>query len=511
MLLGVCVISLMATAQNDFVISGFDDDSEVLDVWSATWGTTPFVDWSEEDVDGRDASGSIAVTADYYTASDDGWEQMVVTRSFEEPVVGSQYLAISVDVKVDPSSVPTNDGNYGYFELKRLDGATFGGVNLTSTDWTRVSFELAATEGEIPGIIVQNGNSGFQGPITYHMDNLSFTPRDSGETSAPSLLMEPGDEASGLKLVASAFGQAFQRQNVVYAPSEDWFAGVYWDDNETFQYQVTWADFPDRELYAGFQGHIILTVDGGGAISPDWNDPNVILVEFQYANWIGDDGEEGTEDDTLRARARFLHKIDEPGGNAMLYRTDPANGPVGFLGEVWADQMEGTWTLSFDGLSDAAIATPDGNSVAITLPEDSAFAFDGANSENGIAALFGVQPNSEDRIGQSATISRLSIQKGDDTIVDEAFEGGDLDPDTWILRAQDPGGIFPISSDIIYAISWALPDDGFELRGAASVEGPWLELGPAQLVGARRQVLIREGDLPGEASGFFQLRQSDDE
>ena len=35
------------------------------------------------------------------------------------------------------------------------------------------------------------------------------------------------------------------------------------DDSETFQYQVTWADFPDRERYAGFQGHISLTVDGG--------------------------------------------------------------------------------------------------------------------------------------------------------------------------------------------------------------------------------------------------------
>ena len=93
--------------------------------------------------------------------------------------------------------------------------------------------------------------------------------------------------------------------------------------------------------------------------------------------------------------------------------------------------------------------------------------------------------------------------------MDESFADGSLDPDTWIVRAQDPGGVFPITSDLAYTISWALPDDGFVLRAASSLEGPWTELGPAQLVGARRQVLIRQDDLPQGANGFFQLIQNE--
>ncbi|MCZ7638363.1 MAG: hypothetical protein M5U12_21360 [Verrucomicrobia bacterium] len=69
-------------------------------------------------------SGSLRVEADYFTPAGDGWEQMVITRTFAEPLVGSDYVSVSVDVKVDPSSVLNSDGNYGYFELKRPSDAT---------------------------------------------------------------------------------------------------------------------------------------------------------------------------------------------------------------------------------------------------------------------------------------------------------------------------------------------------------------------------------------------------
>ena len=64
--------------------------------------------------------------------------------NFDAPVIGSQYEAIAVDVKVDESSVANTDGHYGYFELKRTsDGSAMGGVNLTSKEWTTISFPIA--------------------------------------------------------------------------------------------------------------------------------------------------------------------------------------------------------------------------------------------------------------------------------------------------------------------------------------------------------------------------------
>ncbi|MBT5925132.1 MAG: hypothetical protein HOH33_00790, partial [Verrucomicrobia bacterium] len=428
---------------------------------------------------------------------------------FETPVIGSEHAAISIDVKVSSESVASSGGNYGYFELKRTDGTAFGGVNLTSTDWATIQFELAATEGEISGIIVQNGNSGFQGDVILFLDNLSFVPRQDVGSESPALTMEKAKEPSGLKLVASAFGQAYQRQNVVFVPSEDWGAGVYWsDEGGPMVYSVTWANFPDANLHAGFQGHIILSVDSGGGVSPDWNDPNVILVEFQYANWAGPDGEEGTDDDAVRARARFLHKINEPNGNAMLYRGDPAGGSVGVLGELWADSMIGEWQLTFQDLSNVAITAPDGNSVDFVLPSASAEALDGSLSQNGISALFGIQPNSDTRVGLGATISNIRIQKGNDVFVNETWDSDDFDPETWLVRAQDAGGIFGINPDLAYVFSWDLPDDGIAFRTASSLNGPWSQIDSARLVGNKRIVYLYQADLPSQEAGFFQLIQS---
>lgn len=488
----------------------FPDEFSVLDYWSPTWGTFPLVDWSSEDVDGATDSGSLKMTGDYFTTADDGWEQMVITRSFETPIIGSEHTSISVMVKVTEDSTPNLDGNFGYFEFKRTNGSTFGGVNLTEQDWTEVVFELSATEGDITGLIVQCGSSTFQGNVSVLMDNLTFVPRNSQPGEAPPLSLSRIQSSGGLRLTASAFGQAYQRQNIVFVPSEDWFNGIYWGDTvDPMTYSITWADFPDRNNHAGFQGHLMLTVDGGGSVSPDWNDPNVILLEFQYANWPGPDGEAGTDDDAMRARVRFLHKIYEDQGNAMLYRTDPANGPVGFLGEIFSDDMNGTWSLTFNDLFSAEITAPDGNSVSIALPQESGEVFDGSQSLFGIGALVGVQPNSEAHIGQFATLINFSINKGSSEFVNDDFTAAELNPDQWIVRAQDPTGIFLTPDDLSWALSWPLPDDGFLPVMKSELNGIWSPTPPARQIGNSRQVLIRSSELPSVEQGFFGLQPVD--
>lgn len=495
-------------AQENLVVDSFDDPFDTLDFWSATWGTDPYLDWDADDAGGSGTSGSLLVGADYYTAADDGWEQSVVTRNFDEPVIGSEHTAISIDVKVSAESVASTGGNYGYFELKRTDGSAFGGVNLTSTDWTTIQFDLAATEGEIAGIIIQNGSSSFQGDVILLLDNLSFVPRHQNGSTVPELTMQAAGESAGLRLFASAFGQAFQRQNVVFVPSENWDESVYWGDGEgAMTYALTWGDFPSAAEHAGFQGHIILSVDSGGSTSPDWNDPNVILVDFQYANWVGPDGEEGTEDDAVKARARFLHKINEPNGNAMLYRDDPAGGPVGILAELFTDSMIGEWQLTFEDSTQVSITAPDDSTVEFDLPAASAEALNGSLSQNGISALFGIQPNSDTRVGLGATISNVRIEKGNDVIVDESWGSEELNPEVWAIRAQDAGGIFVIQSDLAYVFDWDLPDDGISFQMAPSLNSSWTEVENARLIGNKRMVYLYQSDLPEGKTGFFQLTE----
>ncbi len=489
------------------VIETFDDET-TTEFWTPTWDTAPELVWDAQDAQGVATSGSLRVSADYFTPEDNGWEQMVITRTFDEPVEGSQHVSVSVDVKVDPASVPTLDGNYGYFELKRTDGSALGGVNLTSTDWTTITFPLAATEETISGIIIQNGNGGFQGPIIYYLDNLVFA-QVAGEIVPPSLVIEE-NTAPGLKLYTSAPNENFQRQNIVYAPSEDWGNQLWWvNQPEPITYSVTWSDFPDRNTYAGFQGHIMLIPDSGMATGnpfPDYSDPNVILIEFQYVNTAGPDGTNGTPDDQVLARARFLHKVNEPNGNAMLYRGPNTNDlPVGILGELFAPSMLGTWSVTFHDNTSITLTAPDNATLTLSMPEENAVYFEPQGT--GVSAQFGVMPNGgvPSAVGQSATLSGIKILRGSTVVVDESFPTATLDPEQWIVRARSEEGIFLVTPEVAFLLHWGLPDTGFTLNASEEVEGSWTVFGTPFPVGARRFVLVEDSVLPGQNAGFFRL------
>jgi hypothetical protein len=488
------------------VIDTFDT-ADTADAWSATWGSSPVLSWDQQDAKGLATSGSLRVAADYFTPAGDGWEQMVITRTFTEPIVGSDYVSVSVDVKVDPSSVPNSDGNYGYFELKRTSDATsMGGVNLTSTNWTTLTFNIPATEGTLNGIINQNGSGTFQGPIIYNLDNFLFT-KPATQNVPPTLTLAK-NATPGLKLMTSHPTEGYQRQNVVYVPSEDLNNQLWWQNQtDPLTYSVTWADFPDKTAYTGFQGHIMLVTDTSGTTTPDWTDANVVMVEFQYVNTAGADGTNGTSDDVIMAQARLLHKVNEAGNNAMLYRTqaNAADGPVGVLGQLRAPSMLGTWSISFRNNTTVTLTAPDGSTADFTIPAEDAALYE--PTTKGVTASFGVQPNAVSRIGLSAVISHIKIVKGTKTVVDEDFSAAELNPDKWVVRALEPGGVFPAPASVAYFVSWPLPDTGFTLRTGSSVTGPWTTPFTPNLVGVKRMVLVNQSALPSAKAGFFQLKK----
>ncbi len=62
-------------ARGDLVVDAFDTDAAVAK-WSATWGTSPTLAFDTQNAGGgATGSGSLKVSADYFTAADDGWEQ----------------------------------------------------------------------------------------------------------------------------------------------------------------------------------------------------------------------------------------------------------------------------------------------------------------------------------------------------------------------------------------------------------------------------------------------------
>ncbi len=189
------------------VINQFDSAVEIndgtQDLWFSEWGTATAIAFDPEDAGGSTnaSSGSLKASKDNFTPASDGWEQMVIKiQDFNPAIVSADHSAVSVDVKVDPSSTPTSAGQYGYFELKHGGGAVaFGGVNLTRTNWTRYTWNIAAGTADIVQLRIQNGNGEFQGPITYYLDNFVFVKKVGGPTLG--ILTTPQDDMKRTEVV----------------------------------------------------------------------------------------------------------------------------------------------------------------------------------------------------------------------------------------------------------------------------------------------------------------------
>ncbi|HTL55945.1 MAG TPA: hypothetical protein VL361_09715 [Candidatus Limnocylindrales bacterium] len=182
-------------------INRFDDATEA-DVWTPEWGTAVVLSFDAEDAGGGAAgSGSLKASADYFTPASDGWEQMVFKHiDFDPAFAIADYAGIAVDVKVDPSSVPTPANQYGYYELKYgSGGVSYGGVNLSATNWTTYSWPIAAGTPDLVQLRVQNGNGSFVGPITFFMDNLVLIKKVGAPTLA--ILTSPIDDVKRTDVV----------------------------------------------------------------------------------------------------------------------------------------------------------------------------------------------------------------------------------------------------------------------------------------------------------------------
>jgi hypothetical protein len=173
------------------------------------------------------------------------------------------------------------------------------------------------------------------------------------------------------------------------------------------------------------------------------------------------------------------------------------------LGEILAPSMIGTWSVSFHNNTNITLTASDNSTLDLTMPDADFPLYEPVTK--GVSALFGVQPNADTRVGLSATISRIKITKGSTVVVDDPFQTGQLDPAKWIVRAQDPGGIFTAPPDVALFISWDLPDTGFSLKASSVLTGPWSTYGTPMPVGARKLVLVGKTALPGQNSGFFRL------
>lgn len=469
---------------DEVIVDNFDDGN--TDGWAANWGTTPDVSFSALDGSGRETSGSLRVAANYFTPQST-WQQAVMTVPFPDTNVSAGFTHVNVDVKIDPASTPSVNGDYGLFEIKTTSGnPTIGGMRLTTTEWTHLSFEITPSIGILNGLLFQLGDDDMVGPIIYNLDNLTWTVR-TAPPPPPTLKIEKA--ASGLSLVHTATDQ-YGRHNIYSADSS--VLGFY-NDFDPVTYAFTILSFPDAMAYPGFQTHMFLVPGSPGTeTSPDWNEPNIIFLDVKA-------GAGGSGNCTLRWKA------NQANGNSQLY--------AGGLPVVNSASVLGTWKLRASGNANThlVVTAPDGSSTALDLPDAVASAY-----ANPLRFYIGVQGNSPNNIGQKVLLGSVRITKGetDDTVLlEDNFSGEALDTTKWVVNATAGGVQFLRPADAGFLVTWGLPDDGYVLRWKDSLGDdaflPWtpISAAPYALGPLQRQVHIPPAELLDFPSAFFQLQK----
>ena len=465
---------------DEVIVDNFDDGN--FDGWIVNWGTTPELSFSTLDRAGRETSGSLRVAANYFTPQST-WQQAVITVPFPDTNVSAGFTHVSVDVKIDPTSTASVNGDYGLFEIKTLSGTpTIGGVRLTTTEWTRLSFEIAPSVGVLNGLLFQLGDDDFVGPVIYNLDNLTWTVR-TAPPPPPTLSIQKA--SGGLSLVHTAT-DIYGRHNIYSADSST--LGFY-NEIDPVSYSVTLASFPSADQYAGFQAHVFLVPGGGGTeTSPDWNQASIIFLDIKAgANGSGN--------------ATFRWKTNQANGNSQLY--------AGGLPVVNSASVLGTWKFTVSGNTHFVLTAPDGTTTPYDLSAEAAAFFTGP-----LRFYVGVQGNNANNIGQRARIGGVLIAKGvsgELVLLEDTFSGDALDTTKWVENATAGGVQFLRPADAGFLLTWGLPDDGYSLQWRDQLGDdaflPWTPVSatPYALGPLRRQVHVPPVELLDFPTAYFRL------
>lgn len=428
---------------------------------------------------------------------------------------GTQYTNVSFDIRIEPASAMTPQGDYGGLNIG-LATASWGQLWLNdwnlpvptyriparaSNEWVHVVIPIDPTLNglnNIAGVIFKMWSNGqHTNTLTLWLDNITLEAKEGPPPPPPT--MSIAQATSGLHLFASQSGGQWQRQSIrTAANSYAWLSYPY----DQVRYSLTIKEFP-APAYAGYQVHMFLVPEAGMPYGPDdsaidWNAPNLIFVQItQNADGSGS--------------ARFMYKTNQPGGNAMLWNTDPAAGPVGTLAFLGSPTVRGTWTVGLHAAEEKiTMIAPDGSVTNFDMPP----ALKAEPWENLFAGplyvYVGSQPNALANIGQAAVLSGIKLESDDPAFptLEDDFTGATLDTAKWALAASDAAGIVLAPPDSAYWLSWTLPDVDFRLQTSPSVApGVWADLTPVALFrnNVIRMALISSTQLPGPEAGYFRL------
>ena len=119
----------------------------------------------------------------------------------------------------------------------------------------------------------------------------------------------------------------------------------------------------------------------------------------------------------------------------------------------------------------------------------------------------GIMPGDPARIGQMATIKRVSIT-GAAEALDSSFVGAPMDTNVWSVVAVSPAyGVQDIPTDKSMWLTWTLPANNFRLQSSATLEsGSWTNSSLAGFAaGGKQTIQVPPSAQPGPNAGYFRM------
>ena len=216
----------------------------------------------------------------------------------------------------------------------------------------------------------------------------------------------------------------------------------------------------------------------------DYNFANVIFMTIQQSN-------NGT------AFFSFSYKTNEPAGNGMTYNTtSPTNTlvntngwPIMPVAKLLANAAVGNWSVTFANSTNVTIAGPGGVSTNFIFDPASAALFTDPES-----LILGSQPNATNYIGLGVSYGNFSASGVAAPFGENFLAESALNTNNWRDLSSDPNGDIFVPQGTAYWLGWTLPDPGFSLQSATTVNAPanaWTDLSLTSIVdNGNRETLV---------------------
>jgi len=344
----------------------------------------------------------------------------------------------------------------------------------------------------ILGIDIWSGWGNCEAPIghtntvVFWMDNIWFEANTNTAPPPPPTMTMEKTGPVGVQITMDNDGDQWQR-NAITTPEN---TGPYlWASQGTYpvSYSCTIADFPANADHQGFEAHMYLVngdTSGNNQLNgaTDWNSPDIFIFRLENAAGGG-------------ARAQIQWKTNFPSSNAT-------NIPVIVDGPT----VLGTWTVTFTDATSGSLSGPGITTTNFTMPEDAVL----NNFNSGSSYLqFGMFKNDGANDGHNnqthGTFSRVTFN-GVVAPFDDNFSGPTL-TNTYAWRKTSATAVQHVPPGAVWLVNWTLPATGFNVQGAAAVQGPWSapNLIASYQAGGMAHAMIAQSALPGANASYFRL------